>query len=83
MIVPETKDNQVTGITLLHVRLRRPPRPRRSRARCSTGYRDRYNAIVDAVTETEPTFRDEVLGEVPMVELLIEPVHVLAAHWRR
>jgi hypothetical protein len=47
-----------------------------------TGYRNRYNAIVDSVTETEPTFRDEVLAEVPLVDLLVEPVHVLASHWR-
>ena len=81
VIVPETKDNQVTGITLLQVELAERLDPAVAR-QVLTGYRNRYNAIVDAVTETEPTFGDEVLGQVPLVELLVEPVHVLAAHWR-
>jgi glucosamine--fructose-6-phosphate aminotransferase (isomerizing) len=81
VIVPETKDNQVTGITLLQVELADHLAPDAAR-QVLTGYRNRYNAIVDAVTETEPAFRDEVLGEVPLVDLLVEPVHVLAAHWR-
>ena len=33
-------------------------------------YRGRYAALQDAVTETEPTFRDDLLAEVPLVELL-------------
>jgi glucosamine--fructose-6-phosphate aminotransferase (isomerizing) len=81
VIIPETKDNQVTGITLMHVDIADRLDPKVAR-QVLTGYRNRYNAIVDAVTETEPSFRDEVLGEVPMTELLVEPVHVLAAHWR-
>jgi glucosamine--fructose-6-phosphate aminotransferase (isomerizing) len=81
VIVPETKDNQVTGITLLHVELA-PSLDAVVARQVLTGYRNRYNAIVDAVTETEPAFRDEVLAEVPPVDLLVEPVHVLAAHWR-
>ena len=28
------------------------------------GYRNRYSALKDAVTETEPTFRDDLLGEL-------------------
>jgi glucosamine--fructose-6-phosphate aminotransferase (isomerizing) len=82
VIIPETKDNQVTGITLMHVDLVGRLETRVAR-QVLTGYRNRYNAIVDAVTETEPSFRDEVLGEVSMVDLMVEPVHVLAAHWRR
>ena len=81
VIVPETKDNQVTGITLLQVELADRLDAKAAR-QVLTGYRNRYNAIVDAVTETEPAFRDDVLAEVPLVELLVEPVHVLAAHWR-
>jgi hypothetical protein len=34
------------------------------------------------VTETEPSFDDSVLAEVPILELLSEPVYVLASHWR-
>ncbi len=82
VIVPETKDNQVTGITLLHVEL--VDRLDAVGARqVLTGYRNRYNAIIDAVTETEPAFADAVLADVALVDLLVEPVHVLAAHWRR
>jgi len=82
VIVPETKDNQVTGITLLQVELadRLPSEVART---VLTGYRNRYNAIVDAVTERQPSFDDAVLGEVPLVDLLVEPVHVLASHWQR
>ncbi|HET9444320.1 MAG TPA: SIS domain-containing protein [Acidimicrobiales bacterium] len=81
VIVPEIKDGQVTGITLVHVDLRDALAPALAR-QVLTGYRNRYNALVDAVTEREPSFRDEVLGRVAMVDLLVEPVYVLARHWR-
>jgi len=81
VIIPETKDNQVTGITLLHVRLRDRLDPATAR-QVLTGYQNRYNAIVDAVTETEPAFSDERLGDVDIVDLLVDPVRLLAAHWR-
>ncbi|MEA3075905.1 MAG: hypothetical protein QOF60_813 [Actinomycetota bacterium] len=81
VIVPEIKDNQVVGITLLHVSLAPSLDPAVAR-QVLTGYRNRYNAIVDAVTETEPAFSDDVLGSVPLDDLLVEPVHVLASHWR-
>ncbi|MET0665546.1 MAG: hypothetical protein ABW008_08295, partial [Acidimicrobiales bacterium] len=45
-------------------------------------YRGRYAALKDAVTETEPTFRDDLLAEVPLVDLLTSPVYVLAERWR-
>jgi glucosamine--fructose-6-phosphate aminotransferase (isomerizing) len=82
VIIPETKDNQVTGITLLQVELvdRLPAATARE---VLTGYRNRYHALVDAVTEQQPSFDDAVLGEVPFVDLLVEPVHVLAAHWQQ
>ena len=46
------------------------------------GYRERYGALRDMVTETEPTFREDLLGEVDVLELLTAPVAELAAHWR-
>jgi len=46
------------------------------------GYQGRYSALVDAVTETEATFDDERLATVGVVDLLTEPVYVLAGHWR-
>ena len=46
------------------------------------GYRDRYQAIADQVTEIEPVMRDEVLGRIGLVELLTEPVVRLADYWK-
>ena len=57
----------------------RPPAPRRSGR---GAYRGRYAALKDAVTETEPTFRDDLLGEQSVIELLTTPVNVLADSWR-
>jgi len=81
VLVPETKDGQVTGMTLLHARFRERL-PAAEARRVLLGYRDRFDALVDAVTETEPGFDDQVLATVPMIELLSSPVHVLADHWR-
>ena len=47
-----------------------------------SGYRGRFAALKDAVTETEPIFREDLLGAVPVVDLLTEPVYVLADRWR-
>ncbi|MCX7620069.1 MAG: SIS domain-containing protein [Acidimicrobiales bacterium] len=81
LIVPEVKDNQTTGLTLLHVRLaERLPLP--TLRTVLQGYRGRYQALKDAVTETEPTFRDDLLVEIPIVELMTEPINDLAEHWR-
>lgn len=81
VIVPEVKDRQVIGITLLHVEV--PETLVADVARgVLTGYRGRYSAIVDAVTETESHFDDSVLADVPMIDLLVEPVKLLADNWR-
>ena len=58
LIVPEVKGLQVTGLTLVHVAIhdRVPYEVARQVLR---GYRNRYAALQDQVTETEPTFRDE------------------------
>ncbi len=81
LIVPESRESRTTGLVLLHVRFAGRLAPEVARA-VLEGYQGRYGALVDAVTETEPAFADEVLGQVPIVELLTEPVHVLARHWR-
>ncbi len=81
ILVPETKDTQVTGMTLLHARFH-DRLPAAEAERVLLGYRDRHAALVDAVTETEPTFRQDVLARVPIIDLLVEPVHVLADRWR-
>ncbi len=82
VIAPEIERNRAVGLVLLHVRFADRLSPGDARA-VLEGYQGRYAALVDAVTETEPTFADEVLGEVPIVELLTQPVHVLAQRWRR
>ena len=46
------------------------------------GYRGRFAALRDAVTETEPAFREDLLADQPVADLLTEPVHVLADRWR-
>jgi glucosamine--fructose-6-phosphate aminotransferase (isomerizing) len=81
VIVPEIKDGEPTGLTLLHVRLLDDLTLPVLRA-VLQGYRNRYAAIKNAVTETEPVFRDDLLLDIPVVDLMSEPVHDLAAHWR-
>ena len=81
VLIPEVKGAQVTGMTLLHVRVAdilAPP----AATRVLCGDRTRYSALTDAVTETEPVFDDERLGQEPIVDLLTEPVYALAARWR-
>lgn len=80
VIVPEIKDGQSVGLTLLHVRL--PEHLDATVARgVLQGYRNRYSGLRDFVTETEPTFREDVLATVPTIDLLARPVTVLAEHW--
>jgi glucosamine--fructose-6-phosphate aminotransferase (isomerizing) len=80
VIVPEVKDGEATGITLLHVRFadRLPVATARG---VLQGYRNRYSVLRDAVQETEPTFREDLLDSIPVGELLTEPVSVLADRW--
>ena len=47
-----------------------------------SGYDRRYDRLVDWVTETEGAFDDRLLGELPVDELLIEPISDAADHWR-
>jgi glucosamine--fructose-6-phosphate aminotransferase (isomerizing) len=81
ILVPETKDNQTTELTLLHVRFHDRLEPAVV-ASVLQGYRGRYAILRDAVTETEPTFREDLLGEVEVVDLLEQPIHLLADRWR-
>jgi glutamine---fructose-6-phosphate transaminase (isomerizing) len=80
VIVPEVKDGQATGITLLHVRFadRLPVATARG---VLQGYRNRYAVLRDAVQETEPTFREDLLAGIPVAELLTEPISHLADRW--
>ena len=47
------------------------------------GYDRRYDRLVDWVTETEGSFDDRPLAELPVAELLIEPISETADHWRQ
>ncbi|MCU1369727.1 MAG: glucosamine 6-phosphate synthetase, contains amidotransferase and phosphosugar isomerase domain [Ilumatobacteraceae bacterium] len=81
VLIPEVKGTQCTGITLLHCRFADELAAGRMRS-VLEAYRGRYAALKDAVTETEPTFRDDLLGTLPPIEILTTPVNVLADRWR-
>lgn len=81
IIVPEAKGTEVTGIALLHVRFYEKLGAETMRG-VLQGYRDRYSALRDLVTETEPTFRDDLLGDIPVADLLIASIQALAERWR-
>ncbi len=81
VIVPEVKDGEATGITLLHVRFadRVPIATARG---VLQGYRNRHAVLRDAVLETEPTFRDDLLADIEVDVLLTESINQLADRWR-
>ncbi|MGB0615058.1 MAG: SIS domain-containing protein [Acidimicrobiales bacterium] len=81
VIVPEVKDNITTGLTLLQVKLADQLSPGAARG-VLQGYRHRYSAVRDAVMETEPTFREDLLGQQPVADLLTLPINDLADRWR-
>ncbi|HEV7865555.1 MAG TPA: SIS domain-containing protein, partial [Acidimicrobiia bacterium] len=81
ILIPEIRQGGVVGLTLLHARFADRLAGGAMRA-VLEGYQARYGALVDAVTETT-TFSDEGLGEIPVIDLLTSPVHVLAEAWRR
>ena len=80
ILVPEVKGAECVGITLLHVRLHDRLAPATMRG-VLQGYDRRYDRLFDWVTETEGTFRDDLLGELPVVDLLVEPISEMADHW--
>jgi glucosamine--fructose-6-phosphate aminotransferase (isomerizing) len=82
VLVPEFVGSRVSAITLLHAGFRDRLAPEATRQLLSR-YGNRFGALVDAVTETEPQFDEELLDTIPLVELLTEPVDVIAGRWRR
>ena len=80
IFVPESKGAQTTGITLLHVVFhdRLPVSAMRS---VLQGYDNRYDRLVDWVTETEGTFREDRLAEMNVADLLILPISDTADLW--
>ncbi|MEY4675429.1 MAG: hypothetical protein RL148_3213 [Planctomycetota bacterium] len=81
ILVPEVEHGRTTGITLVHVRFADHLDPKTMRGVLSA-YRNRLSALTDAVTETEPSFDESVLGRIGVADLLTEPVNVLADRWR-
>lgn len=81
IMVPETKGGETTGITLLHVMFHERLAATAMRA-VLQGYDHRYDRLVDWVTETEGSFREDRLAEVPVADLLILPISEMADHWR-
>ena len=81
VIVPEVKGAETVGLTLLHVVFHGTV-PAATARRVLQGYDRRYDRLVDWVTETEGSFREDRLGEVPIADLLILPVSETADHWR-
>ena len=81
IIVPEVKGAETVGLTLVHVVFHGTVPPAAAR-QVLQGYDRRYDRLVDWVTETEGSFREDRLGEVPIADLLILPVSESADHWR-
>jgi len=82
LMVPEVKGAEVTGILLLHIRAHEHLDADVMRS-VLAGYRGRYSALRDTVTEFEPNFRDDLLGEIPVTDLLLESILALAERWRQ
>ncbi|HLQ36718.1 MAG TPA: glucosamine-6-phosphate synthase, partial [Planctomycetota bacterium] len=82
VLVPEVEQNRAVGLTLLHVRFAEHL-PTSALRGVLGGYRNRFAALQDAVTETEPEFDTAVLERMRVVDLLTEPVFSLADRWRR
>ncbi|CAB4890722.1 unannotated protein [freshwater metagenome] len=81
VILPETKDGVTTGLQLLHVNVADHLPAATARA-VLQGYRRRYQALRDAVTETEDVFREDLLAEQSMADLLTVSILSLADRWR-
>jgi len=81
IFVPEVKSGVCTGITLLHVQF--PDRlPAAVMRGVLQGYDHRYDRLVDWVSEPERAFRDALLGELSVADLLIAPISETADKWR-
>ncbi|MEZ5258517.1 MAG: hypothetical protein R2705_16935 [Ilumatobacteraceae bacterium] len=81
ILVPEVKGGRATGLTLVHVRFHEflPAEVLRG---VLQGYDRRYDRLVDWVSETEGSFQDAPLAEVPVVDALITPISEIADRWR-
>ena len=81
IVIPEVKDKQSVGLTLIHVQLREYL-PEQAARQVLEGYKQKYTRISDYITETEPTFRSDILATIKVEDLLLKPVEKLAEFWR-
>jgi len=80
-MIPEVKAGSTVGLMLLHVRFHEHL-PAAVARTVLQGYDQRYDRLVDWVSETEGEFRDEMLSTVPVVDLLVLPISDVADRWR-
>ncbi len=82
LLLPEVKGRAPVGLVLLHVELHD-----RLDAAAAKGvmraYRDRYNRLRNAVTETEVDFDSQRLAVEPVFDLLAGDLLELADRWRQ
>ena len=81
VLVPEVKDAQSVGITLLHLGLVEDLELDALRTVLQT-YDNRYVAIRDAVLETEAGFDESLLSQIDLADLLVDPPVLLADRFR-
>ena len=77
LLVPERSPGDCTGIVLLHATFRDDLDASTMRA-VLAGLQEPLPLIRDAVVEAGGDFRDEVLDAVPILDLLAQPVLVIA-----
>ena len=80
VLVPEVESGSTRNLTLLHVDLVERADAAILRSALAA-YRNRFRALHDAVLETAPKFRSEVLETVPVADLFTLPIHSLLNHW--
>lgn len=78
--VPEWREGEVAGLSLVHVRFRERA-PAAELRRLLSDYRERYDGLRDHVLRKVPAFDDRLLAELPVEDLLIDPVAQLAERW--
>ncbi len=79
--VPEWSAGAVSALNLIHVRFReRAPAP--ELRRLLSDYRERYDGLRDQVLRNAPDFDDGLLAELPVEDLLVDPVAQLAERWQ-
>ncbi len=82
IIVPEIKNATPVGLTLLHIKAKEFL-PSSEAAEVMKTYKGRYEILKDAVQETEPAFDEHLLGEIPITDLLDQPIAYLADKWSK